>query len=900
MLGRQNYNSLPTVVDSNKFILLDNPQSIWLFNSGEIALFAVPYQDGVVKGARRYLFSPQIGEALFGLSNKEDLPYAIIAVAIEESRLQVLSKTEAEAWAIQNPDQFGKNVTNWTKNLAVAVSKLPTVEIEPPSDLLDGEMDDRPSWDIVLPGLSAWHGELIRSLQQGERLEDTIDRERLQARSKRDRAVIEGSLNELASVLLRKEPEEFRAENSLLAAAGAVGRALGIKISPPADSEDLTRVKDPLQAIARASQIRTRRVVLEGNWWEADCGPILGYGRDDDRPLALLPVTATSYEIFDPETGGRRPVTIEEAQKLQPIGYSFYRPLTGEKVTTLAFLRFILPGRKRDLLVVLLAGVLATLLGMVTPQATAILIDFAIPDGDRGLLFQLGLGLIAANFGSALFSLVRGLTTVRLETGMDATSQAAIWDRLLKLQLSFFRRYSTGDLQYRASAIAQIRDILSGQVIESLFTSFFSLLNLGLLFIYNSQLALVAVGVALVAIGISFFTGSFVSRQIRPLNEIEGRIDGLMVQMIGGVSKLRVAGAETRAFAYWSGTYSQQLRFTLNTQLAEDLLSFVNKILPTIGKAILYVTAVYLITRSNAALSTGTFLAFNTAFIIFIEGMTQLSNTLTEIIRVTIFWERATPILQTRPELDLDSVDPGQLEGRVKLDRVSFRYRPDSLLTLSDVTITANAGEFIALVGPSGSGKSTTIRLLLGFEKPEEGAIYYDGQDLSGLDNSAVRRQLGVVLQNGKINSASIFELISGGALITMSEAWNAAKKAGFDRDIESMPMGMHTVISEGGSNLSGGQRQRLLIARSLALDPKIVIFDEATSALDNQTQAIVSENLESLNVTRIVIAHRLSTIRNADRIYVLEAGRLVQQGTYEELMNSPGLFANLMARQVA
>jgi ABC-type bacteriocin/lantibiotic exporter with double-glycine peptidase domain len=268
-------------------------------------------------------------------------------------------------------------------------------------------------------------------------------------------------------------------------------------------------------------------------------------------------------------------------------------------------------------------------------------------------------------------------------------------------------------------------------------------------------------------------------------------------------------------------------------------------------------------------------------------------------LEVSVLWKRAKPILDEIPEVNDDKTDPGRLSGGVKLDRVSFRYRQDIPLTLDRVTIEAEPGEFIALVGPSGSGKSTTVRLLLGFEQPEEGTIYYDGQDLSGLDISAVRRQLGVVLQNGRINSASIFENISGGALVTMDEAWEAAKMAGFAEDVQQMPMGMHTVISEGATNISGGQRQRLLIARALVLKPKILIFDEATSALDNRTQAIVSQSLEQLNVTRIVIAHRLSTIRNANRIYVIAAGQVLQKGNFEQLMAQPGMFAELMQRQL-
>ncbi|MEO1183553.1 MAG: ATP-binding cassette domain-containing protein, partial [Cyanobacteria bacterium J06636_27] len=296
--------------------------------------------------------------------------------------------------------------------------------------------------------------------------------------------------------------------------------------------------------------------------------------------------------------------------------------------------------------------------------------------------------------------------------------------------------------------------------------------------------------------------------------------------------------------------------------------------------------------------SLGAFIAFNTAFGSFIQGITELSDTFIEILQIIPLWKRTKPILNAVPEISLKKADPGKITGGISVEHVIFRYRKDGVPTLNDVNISAQPGEFIALVGGSGSGKSTLLRLLLGFETPESGSIYYDNQDLSGLDIDAVRRQMGVVLQNTQLQSASIYENIAGGASITLEEAWEAATASGFADDIMDMPMQMHTVISEGGGNLSGGQRQRLVIARALALKPKILLFDEATSALDNRTQAIVSEHLDKLQVTRIVIAHRLSTIRNADRIYVMEAGQVVQQGSYDELSSQSGLFARLMARQ--
>lgn len=325
----------------------------------------------------------------------------------------------------------------------------------------------------------------------------------------------------------------------------------------------------------------------------------------------------------------------------------------------------------------------------------------------------------------------------------------------------------------------------------------------------------------------------------------------------------------------------------------------INNILSALTPAVIFAFATDLLrSQADGGISTGTFLAFNAAFGTFISGATGLSSTVVDILEILPLWERAQPILQATPEVDANKTDPGRLSGRVEIKHIVFRYRAHSDLTLDDVSLRVEPGEFIALVGPSGSGKSTLFRLLLGFDSPESGSICYDGQELAQLDVNAVRRQLGVVLQNSRLMSASIFENISSSAPLTMDEAWEAARMAGLASEIAAMPMGMHTVVSEGGTNLSGGQRQRLLIARALALRPRILLFDEATSALDNRTQAIVSESLEKLNVTRIVVAHRLSTIRNADRIYVLQNGRLVQQGNFEQLAHKEGLFSQLIQRQ--
>jgi ATP-binding cassette subfamily C protein len=727
--------------------------------------------------------------------------------------------------------------------------------------------------------------------------------QRLADRAQHTRQIQAEALRALAAVLQGTTTQTLALEGPpLLMVARAVGAALGVTVSPPARSEDLSRLNDPLEAIAQASRLRLREVLLTEQWWRHDCGPLVAYLREDKRPVALLPVSPTRYELFDPVLQTRTPVTARLAATLSPVARMFYRPFPEQARRALALLAFAFGGHVKTLLSIVLTGVAVTVLGMLTPQATAIVIDRAIPDADRQVLFHLGLSLGIAACGAALFQVTQGVALLRLEQASAAAMQTAMWDWLLRLQPAFFRRYSTGDLESRVAAIRDIRMKLSGTTLRTLFTSVTGLLNLELMFYYSPSLALVACAATLVVILVTAAAGLLTVRQVNHLKALSAEIFGLMIQLLGGVAKLRVAGAEARAFAVWAHKYSQQQTLRQQVQRLADHVNVFNDVMSTVMYASLFWCFALALSPGTSAigrgLTAGTFLAFHAAFGIFLSAATELSNTLINALDITALWKRARPIIDATPEIDASKTDPGRLTGKLALDHVSFRYQAQGRLTLDDVSLYADAGEFIALVGPSGSGKSTIYRLLLGFESPESGIITYDDQDLARLNVYAIRRQLGIVLQHARIMAASILENIACNSPMRMDEALEAARAAGLADDIARMPMGLFTMVSEGGTNLSGGQRQRLLIARALACKPRILLFDEATSALDNRTQALVRESLDALQVTRVVIAHRLSTIRHADRIYVLEGGRVVQQGRFDDLACRDGLFARLMARQ--
>jgi NHLM bacteriocin system ABC transporter ATP-binding protein len=767
--------------------------------------------------------------------------------------------------------------------------------------LIDTEalIQEEPSWSSLDRFNELALDRVARRVAQVARAET----ERLRAKAEAERLMAESALSNLASVL---EPASavprrfFMGEgvdvDPLLAACQLVGQALGLTVRAHPGAGGSDDPEDALREIARASRFRVRRVTLEGEWWHADRGPLLGYREGDMRPVALLPTSPRRYELIDPLAGTRTPVTPEVAASLSPVAYVLYRPFPERALSLPDLFRFGLRGSERELFSIALAGVAIGVLGLVTPLMIGLLFDSVIPGAQQGQLLQVGLALLVSAIAAALFRLTQNVAVLRLAGKLDLTLQTAVWDRLLRLPVRFFRRYSAGDLAERAMGIDIIRRKLPETVISSILVGVFSIFNFALLFYLDARLAWVAVGLALLFVLATAVAGYLQVRHQRELTELQGRISGTILQLMTGIAKLRVAGAEERAFALWARKFSEQRRTAMKARSVANAISAFHAAYPVLTSIGVFAMVAW---ASESGLSTGDFLAFSAAFTQFLAAGLTVSSTLTSLLTVVPVYERLRPILRARPEVDEAKSDPGELAGEIEVSHVVFRYRESEPLVLKDVSFHVEPGEFVALVGPSGCGKSTLIRLLLGFEAPSSGAIYYDGQDLGGLDVEAVRRQLGVVLQDGQLISGDIYTNVVGSLPLTIEDAWDAARMVGLDEDIEHMPMGMHTVIGERGSTLSGGQRQRLLIARAIVNKPRILFFDEATSALDNRTQAMVSESLEGLHVTRIVVAHRLSTIAGADRIFVLDDGEIVQSGTYEELMRQSGLFARLAKRQL-
>ncbi|MBK1839259.1 NHLP bacteriocin export ABC transporter permease/ATPase subunit [Azospirillum sp. YIM B02556] len=945
-------------------LTLDDPRLGWRVEDGYVDLFHL----AAGSGRRRHLFRAESGALLFGVGRPDGS--TLVAVGSIGSRLRGVAREElageedflphAEAWLLRLTDAATGGEAVWPDRVAepgerslgpgdrlhadprrplwLAVTEGEAAWLggpatgagEPPLPMADRAWIETaggaalavtevwPDAGTLWPALDRFHARALdrigtRIVAQAEGEARRAARSRDSARDSLAQAL--GGLSDLvggrASTVAATAAAP--AADPLSAALAAVMAHMGLEEPPPRIDAAGKQAAELLAPMLAAARLRGRKVVLRDGWWRSEGAAMLGWLEEGRVPVALLP-TATGFELLD--ATGRHRVTQGVADGMAAEALHLYRPLPARALDTAEAIRFPLRGLGGDGLRLGACGLAAAVLGLLVPIATGFLFDSAIPRADTGQLVFIIAGLAAAAIGGAMFDLVKVMAVLRLESRIDGVMQAAFIDRLLALPVGFFRRFTAGDLADRALGLQTVREILAASTVTGLLGALFGSVSLGLLAVYDWRLALVATGLSLLS---ALVTGALSYGQLRHEREHirrQGRLDGLVLQLIVGIGKLRVAGAEPRAMAEWARGFSAQKSRAVAAQCYGNALETFHAAFPTLATIAVFL-AVALLMESDAkqqalqalaatpgqeapaAFSTGSFLAFITAFGQLLAALTEMAHALTRSLTVLPLLERARPILDTAPEVPAGRDAPGALQGGITLSRVGFRYAPDAPPVLHDLSLSIAPGEFVAIVGASGSGKSTVMRLLLGFERPEQGELFFDGRAAERLDLAAVRRQIGVVLQNGRITSGSLFQNIVGTAPLGLDDAWHAARLVGLDQDIEQMPMGMHTVLMDGGGTLSGGQRQRLMIARALVHRPRVLLLDEATSALDNRTQAVVTASLAKLSVTRVVIAHRLSTIRDVDRILVLEGGRLVQAGRYEELMAVDGPFRTLASRQL-
>ena len=755
--------------------------------------------------------------------------------------------------------------------------------------------------DGLLPAALAHFHAVAFSVERLNRSLAIVDQANLErARAANRRTDEDGARQRLFNLYgLLPDAKAATDDSALIDALRIIGRHEGIEFrSSGASAADFDA---RLGNILDASGVRGRRVRLaaDDRWWIGNSGAMLAFREEDGRPVALLPGALGRYREVDPAGQRSRPVSAERARSLRAEAWLFYPPLPPAGAGRRDLLRLAAGrGFAVDLARVVAAGLLCGLVMLLPAVVLGFVADEVIPRGEANLLYMATATLAAAALFVALLQVLQGMALMRLEGRAASRIEAAFWDRLLRLPPSFLRRYPAGDLAMRGMTFQQLRDAVREVIASAVLSIVFLLPAFLLIFFHDAALggATVAFGLlslfAVVAIGIMQVSPH--AGVVRAVNDLTGRL----FQLINGIAALRVEGAEASAFAVWARDYRRQKLGELQRDAVKEHLQALSTALPFLAGAVLFLMTALV---GGEALTVGEFLVIFTVFMLFQTAVSRLGASFGAVAAIMPAIDLIRPFVAAETETSADGDAVDSLGGEILFDRVSFRYDPDGPLILDDVSIHARPGEFVAIVGESGSGKSTLFRLALGLAAPSSGAVYYDGRDLGRLNVKQVRRRMGVVPQDVQLHPEDIWDNIVGDIEgVTEDEAWRVARLAGVDEEISAMPMGMMTNVGASASVISGGESQRIVIAHALLGNPRILLLDEATNWLDNDSQSTVMNSLSRLASTRIVIAHRLSTLREADRIYVMRAGRVVQEGSFERLAATDGVFQDLIRRQMA
>ncbi|MDN3026780.1 NHLP bacteriocin export ABC transporter permease/ATPase subunit [Streptomyces sp. S.PB5] len=923
--------TMGTPIDCAGFTRLDleGPQVLWLVASGAVDLFAV---DAEQQGHWHHLGRLEAGSLILGPVPGPQ--HTLVARPLRDCVVRRIGLRElyqpahTQTWSYDeygNPQYVPPTTSPLEYALALGVGRSLSVLFQAPmaNERAAEITDDDVFWMQVPPG-SVQYGSLYgaeaaadllmdpavwqsmvdqqyrllttldRWIEQLERTHETRTAEGIKAgeavRAQADRTL-------LASIGKSSSKRTTAADaDASYAACKLVARAAGITLADPAQSGTGSDRLDPVEQIALASRIRARAVRLDGSWWRDNVGPLVGHRALSGAPVALL-WRRGGYVAVHPATGRETPIEKANAEEFEPRAVMFYRPLPERRLGPLGLLRFSMQGMGGDLTNLLLSGLVTVAIGAIVPIATGKVLGEFVPKAQTHLIVQVCLAVMVSSLVAAAFMLLQGLTILRLEGRIEATLQPAVWDRLLRLPTKFFTERSTGELASAAMGISAIRRLLAGvgPVVAQSVT--IGAMNLGLLFWYSVPMAFAAIGMLVVIAGIFLGLGLWQVRWQRRLVVLGNKLNNQAFQTLRGLPKLRVAAAENYAYAAWASQFARSRELQQRLGRIKNLTTVMGAVYLPVCTLLMFML---LAGPARGSMSAAAFLTFNTSVTMVLTSVTQLTGSFVSAVGALPLFEEIRPVLDATPEVRTANTRPGPLSGGIEARRLSFRYSDDGPLVLDDVSFEVRPGEFVAIVGPSGCGKSTLLRLLIGFDPPVSGSVLYDGQDLAALDQSAVRRQCGVVLQHAQPFNGSIMDVICGTEPFTPEEVMAAAQMAGLAEDIKRMPMGLHTIVSGSGA-VSGGQRQRLMIAQALIRRPRILFFDEATSALDNETQRTVIESTKALNATRVVIAHRLSTVLDADRVIVMEDGKVAQQGPPAQLLaDTGGRLHELVRRQMA
>ena len=656
----------------------------------------------------------------------------------------------------------------------------------------------------------------------------------------------------------------------------------------------ITEFKDKLSYVLGQNGLEYRKVELNDDYVGDGTSPILIFTILNDFPVLLFPKGKNKYQYVNYETGKKVSIEASLVNRLEIEAYCFYRPLPNKKVSIKEYTKYITKSvRPLDIILLVLFAALSSGVGLLVPYLTRILTGDVALSKDISKFVLISLYVAGAATGlliiRAIQSFVNQLISIKIEKGILSATMM----RVLSLPASFFKKYNTGELTARFRSVPQ----LAKMIMEGIFMTLISLI---MSFAYLFQLVsfaqvlvlpviLILLATTAFSIAISFIKKNYQKKQL----DLSSKENGVTYGMINGIQKIRLSGSEKRAFAKWANAYSKTIKARYNPPLMLKLSTAISLLITLLGNVVIY----YVAAKNNV--DAGSYMAFVSSYGVLSGAFLSVVDMIGLVFTLGPIYNMARPILETQPEVVQGKEVVNYIKGNIKLENISFRYNESGPLVLNDLSLDIKEGEYLAIVGQTGCGKSTLVRILLGFEEPLKGKVYFDGKDINTLDTSSLRRNIGTVLQNGSLFHADIFSnIIISSPSLKEEDAWAAAEVASIADDIREMPMGMKTVISEGQGGISGGQKQRIMIARAIVHKPKVLIFDEATSALDNKTQKSISESINKLNCTRIVIAHRLSTIKNANRIIMLENGKIIEEGDYDTLINKKGKFAELVDRQ--
>ena len=657
---------------------------------------------------------------------------------------------------------------------------------------------------------------------------------------------------------------------------------------------NINNFTDKLNYVLGQFDIEYRKVELNDSYEGDSSSPLLIFTFIKNIPVVLFPKGKEKYYYINYQTGKKVYIKASLVNRIELEAYSFYRPLPNKKVSVKEYARYIQKSiRPLDIILLILFTGLATGVGLILPYLTKMLTGDVAMNKNMSQFILVSIYVVAAATGLLLVNAVKSFVNTRISIKIEKSVTEATMMRVLSLPTSFFKKYNTGELTMRFKSVPSLANTIVGSVFVTLISVIMSLAYLFQLVGFAPVLILPVALILITSTAFSILISVIQREYHRKQLELSSKEAGVTYEMINGIQKIRLSGSEKRVFAKWANAYSRSAKVKYHPPLILRLSGAITLLITLLGNIALYYIAV------KSGVDVGNYMAFVTSYGVLSGAFASVVSMVGVLFTLQPMYEMARPILESEPESTIDKKIIDSITGNIRLENVSFRYNETGPLIVNDLSLDIKEGEYIAIVGQTGCGKSTLVRLLLGFEKPISGNIFFDDNNIDSVDLSSLRRNIGTVLQNGTLFHADIFSnIIISSPNLKEEDAWVAAEIANIADDIREMPMGMKTVISEGQGGISGGQKQRIMIARAIVHHPKVLVFDEATSALDNKTQKSISDSIAKLNCTRIVIAHRLSTIKNADRIIMLEGGKIIEEGNYQTLIDKKGKFAELVERQ--